>query len=160
MAKEHHYSTQLNWTGNRGEGTSDYKAYDRDHVLTAGGKPEIPGSSDPSFRGSPDRYNPEELLVGSLSSCHMLWYLHFCSVNGVVVVDYRDYAEGTMIEAADGNGRFSVVVLRPVVTVSEASMIEKAMALHEEAHRFCFIANSCNFPVKHVPEVMVVDEGM
>lgn len=160
MAKEHHFSTQLNWTGNRGEGTSDYKAYDRDHVLTAGGKPEIPGSSDPAFRGNPDRYNPEELLVGSLSSCHMLWYLHFCAVNGVVVVDYHDYAEGTMIEEADGNGRFSVVTLRPVVTVSEASMIEKATALHEQAHRFCFIANSCNFPVKHVPEVMVVDEGM
>jgi organic hydroperoxide reductase OsmC/OhrA len=160
MAKEHHYNTQLNWTGNRGEGTADYRAYDRDHVLTAGGKPEIPGSSDPSFRGNPDRYNPEELLVGSLSSCHMLWYLHFCAVNGVVVVDYRDYAEGTMVEHADGNGRFSVVTLRPVVTVSEASMIEKAMVLHEEAHRFCFVANSCNFPVKHLPEVMVVDEGM
>jgi organic hydroperoxide reductase OsmC/OhrA len=160
MAKEHHYNTQLNWTGNRGAGTADYRAYDRDHVLTAGGKPEIPGSSDPSFRGNPDRYNPEELLVGSLSSCHMLWYLHFCAVNGVVVVDYRDYAEGTMVEHADGNGRFSVVTLRPVVTVSEASMIEKAMVLHEEAHRFCFVANSCNFPVKHLPEVMVVDEGM
>lgn len=160
MAKEHHYSTQLNWTGNRGEGTSNYKAYDRDHVITAGGKPEIPGSSDPSFRGNPDRYNPEELFVSSLSACHMLWYLHCCAVNGVVVVDYHDYAEGTMVEDADGNGRFSVVTLRPVVTVSEASMTEKAQALHDEAHKFCFIANSCNFPVKHAPEVMVVDEGM
>jgi organic hydroperoxide reductase OsmC/OhrA len=160
MAKEHHYSTQLNWTGNRGEGTSNYKAYDRDHVITAGGKPEIPGSSDPAFRGNPDRYNPEELFVSSLSACHMLWYLHCCAVNGVVVVDYHDYAEGTMVEDADGNGRFSAVTLRPVVTVSEASMMEKAQTLHEDAHKFCFIANSCNFPVRHVPEVMVVDEGM
>ena len=160
MAKEHHYSTQLNWTGNRGDGTTDYRAYDRDHVLSAGGKPEIPGSSDPAFRGNPDRYNPEELFVSALSACHMLWYLHLCAVNGVVVVDYHDYAEGTMVEDADGNGRFSVVILRPVVIVSEASMMAKAQSLHDDAHKFCFIANSCNFPVKHVPEVMVVDEGM
>lgn len=160
MAKEHHYSTQLNWTGNIGEGTADYKAYLRDHVLSAGGKPEIPGSSDPSFRGSPDRYNPEELLVASLSACHMLWYLHLCAVNGVIVVDYHDYAEGTMVETADGGGHFSVVTLRPVVTVAEASMTGKAMSLHHDANKLCYIANSCNFPVKHTPEVIVVDEGM
>lgn len=160
MAKEHHYSTQLNWTGNNGDGTVDYKAYLRDHVLSAGGKPEIPGSSDPSFRGNPERYNPEELLVASLSACHMLWYLHLCSVNGVVVVDYHDYAEGTMVETSDGGGHFSVVMLRPVVTVTEASMIQKAMSLHHDANKLCFIANSCNFPVRHEPDVMVVDEGM
>jgi len=160
MAKEHHYSTQLNWTGNKGEGTADYKAYLRDHVLSAGGKPEIAASSDPKFRGDPGRYNPEELFVASLSSCHMLWYLHLCAVNGVVVVDYHDYAEGTMIEETDGSGRFSVVTLRPVATVAEASMVEKALSLHHEANRFCFIANSCNFAVRHEPEVMVVDEGM
>ena len=160
MAKEHHYSTQLNWTGNKGEGTADYKSYLRDHVLSAGGKPEIAGSSDPSFRGNPERYNPEELFVASLSSCHMLWYLHLCAVNGVVVVDYHDYAEGTMIENADGSGHFSVVTLKPVVTVMEASMIAKATSLHHEANKFCFIANSCNFPVKHEPEILVTDEGM
>jgi organic hydroperoxide reductase OsmC/OhrA len=160
MAKEHHYNMQLDWTGNRGEGTADYRAYDRDHVLAAGGKPEIPGSSDPNFRGDPGRYNPEELLVGSLSACHMLWYLHLCAANGVVVVAYHDYAEGTMVESSDGGGRFSVVTLRPVVTVTEASMIEKAMSLHHEANKLCFVANSCNFPVKHAPEVTVVDEGM
>jgi len=90
----------------------------------------------------------------------MLWYLHLCAVNGVVVMDYHDYAEGTMIETADGGGHFSVVTLRPVVTVTEASMIEKAMALHHEANKLCYIANSCKFPVKHEPEVMVTDEGM
>ena len=160
MAKEHHYSTQLSWTGNKGEGTSSYTAYDRDHVWRAGIKPEIAGSSDPSFRGNPHRYNPEELLVASLSSCHMLWYLHLCAVNGVVVVDYRDEASGTMLETADGGGRFSVVVLRPLVTVTEEAMEERAQALHQEAHKLCYIANSCNFPVKHEPEVRVVDEGM
>ena len=160
MAKEHHYAIQLSWMGNRGEGTATYTSYDRDHVLAAGDKPEIPGSSDPSFRGNPQRYNPEELLVGSLSSCHMLWYLHLCAVNGVVVVDYRDYAEGRMLETSDGGGHFTEVVLRPVVTVSEAGMTEKAMALHHEANRLCYIANSCNFPVRHDPETRVLDEGM
>ena len=155
MGKEHHYLTQLRWTGNRGEGTSNYRSYDRDHVLSAGGKPEIAGSSDPSFRGNPQRYNPEELLVSSLSSCHLLWYLHLCAVNGVVVVDYRDSAEGVMDEADNGSGRFLEVVLRPVVTVKDAGMREKAMQLHHDANKMCFIANSVNFPVRHEPVIAV-----
>jgi organic hydroperoxide reductase OsmC/OhrA len=159
MEKAHHYTTQLTWTGNRGQGTSDYKGYDRDHVLSATGKPEIPGSSDPSFRGHPQRYNPEELLVMSLSSCHMLWYLHLCAVNGVVVVDYRDEARGTMMEGAGGAGYFSEVTLRPVVVVADAAMIEKARSLHHEANAFCFIANSVNFPVKHEPAIRVGGMG-
>ncbi|HEY4112293.1 OsmC family protein [Puia sp.] len=153
MAKEHHYQTQLRWTGNRGEGTSHYRTYDRDHLLSANGKPEIAASSDPSFRGNPQRYNPEELLVASLSSCHMLWYLHLCAVNGVVVVDYSDSAEGTMLETEDGGGYFSTVVLRPVVLVKEAGMKEKAEALHHEANKLCFIANSVRFPVRHEPVI-------
>lgn len=155
MAKEHHYVTQLRWTGNRGEGTSNYRAYDRDHVLSTNGKPEIPGSSDPSFRGNPQRYNPEELLVASLSSCHMLWYLHLCAVNGVVVVSYEDRAEGVMAETADGGGHFTLVVLRPVVTVTTAAMVEKAKELHHGANQLCFIANSVNFPVRHEPVIAV-----
>jgi organic hydroperoxide reductase OsmC/OhrA len=154
MEKEHLYTNQLVWTGNRGEGTVSYKAYDRDHVLSVSGKPEIPASSDPSFRGNPQRYNPEELLVASLSSCHMLWYLHLCAVNGVVVVDYRDMALGKMIETADGGGHFREVVLRPVVTVKDLSMVEKAGSLHHEANKLCFIANSVNFPVKHEPTIL------
>jgi organic hydroperoxide reductase OsmC/OhrA len=160
MDKEHHYNTRLDWTGNKGQGTASYSGYDRDHVLAAGIKPEIPGSSDPSFQGNPQRYNPEELLVASLSACHMLWYLHLCSVNGVVVVDYHDEAAGTMVETRGGKGHFSAVVLRPIVTVTDAAMEERAMALHDEAHAFCFIASSCNFPITHEPEIRVVDEGM
>jgi organic hydroperoxide reductase OsmC/OhrA len=153
MGKEHHYLTHLQWTGNRGEGTSNYRAYDRDHVVSAGDKSPIPASSDPSFRGNPERYNPEELLVASLSSCHLLWYLHLCAVNGVVVIAYEDDAAGTMREEENGSGRFSEVILRPVVTVKEEGMREKAMALHHEANKLCFIANSVNFPVRHEPVV-------
>lgn len=155
MEKAHHYATTLVWTGNKGEGTAHYRAYDRDHTLFVDHKPEILASSDPSFRGNPARYNPEELLVFALSSCHMLSYLHLCAVNKVVVVDYRDRAEGTMEETSDGGGHFTVVILRPVVTVAEEGMVEKARELHHAASRLCFIANSCNFPIRHEPEVRI-----
>jgi organic hydroperoxide reductase OsmC/OhrA len=156
MEKTHHYTTGLQWTGNMGEGTINYKAYERNYVLSAAGKPAIPGSSDPSFRGDRERYNPEELLVASLSSCHMLWYLHVCSVNNVVVVDYQDEAEGIMMEKADGSGYFKEVILHPVVTVADADQVEKANALHHAASKFCFIAKSMNFPVRHQPACKVM----
>ena len=111
----------------------------------------IPGSSDPAFRGDPARYNPEELLVASLSSCHMLWYLHLCSVGRIVVTAYADRAEGTMIEEADGGGRFKGVMLKPEITVKPGTDLAKARALHAEAHKLCFIARSVNFPVAHEP---------
>ena len=159
MAKEHHYSLTVSWTGNTGTGTSDYRSYERSHSILAGNKPEILASSDPSFRGDKTRYNPEELLVGSLSSCHMLSYLHLCAVAGVIVLDYTDTATGTMVETPDGGGHFSEVTLHPVVTVSESSMVEKANALHHQANKLCFIANSCNFPVHHKPACHVVDKS-
>jgi organic hydroperoxide reductase OsmC/OhrA len=132
--KEHHYKTTVNWVGNLGTGTSNYRAYSRNHDIIAEGKPTIPASSDPFFRGDPDRYNPEELLLASLSSCHMLWYLHLCSVNSVTVVE---------------------VTLRPEVMVTDAAMIAKANSLHHEANKLCFIANSVNFPVHHQPDSKV-----
>ncbi len=149
--KEHHYKTTITWTGNQGKGTSDYRSYERNHIVKVDGKPEIPASSDPSFRGDRSRYNPEELLVSSISSCHMLWYLHLCSVAGVVVVDYTDSATGIMIETENGSGYFKEVTLYPTVIVSDTSMIEKANALHHDANKMCFVANSCNFPIHHVP---------
>jgi len=147
----HHYKTTVNWTGNQGQGTASYTSYKRDHEARVQNKDLILCSSDPSFRGDPTRYNPEELLVVSLSSCHMLWYLHLCSVAGVIVVDYSDDATGTMEETSQGGGRFTEVVLYPTVRVKEASMIDKAMELHQQAGKLCFIANSCNFPVLHKP---------
>lgn len=153
----HHYKTTLRWTGNKGEGTANYKAYERSHIISAPDKADIHGSSDPAFRGDKTRYNPEELLVASLSSCHMLAYLHMCVLGGVVVTDYTDEAAGIMIETPDGGGHFTEVILYPVVTVADPSMIEKANELHDKAHKVCFIANSVNFPVKHVPSCKVAD---
>jgi organic hydroperoxide reductase OsmC/OhrA len=147
MPRQHNYSVSVVWTGNTGSGTSSYQAYQRDHEIAAAGKPPIPGSSDPNFRGDGARYNPEELLVGALSTCHMLWYLHLCADAGVVVVSYEDRAEGTMEETAQGAGRFVRVTLHPHVRVTGSA--EQAEALHQRAHELCFIANSVNFPVKH-----------
>jgi organic hydroperoxide reductase OsmC/OhrA len=153
MAREHHYAVTVDWTGNKGSGTSGYTAYARAHEIRIAGKPTIPGSSDPSFRGDPARYNPEELLVASLSGCHMLWYLHLCSVAGIVVTQYVDNAEGTMIEESDGGGRFTSVVLKPEVSVKRGADLAKARELHAAAHEMCFIARSVNFPVTHEPTI-------
>lgn len=155
MGKEHNYNLTITWTGNRGTGTSDYRAYDRNHTIQAGDKVEIAGSSDPAFRGDKTRHNPEEFLVAALSTCHMLSYLHVCVLNGVVVTDYKDNATGTMAETPDGGGHFTEVMLNPVVTVQDESMIEKANSLHHKASELCFIANSVNFPVKHSPSCVV-----
>lgn len=151
--KQHQYEIRMEWTGNNGEGTKAYTSYRRDHVISAEGKPPVEGSSDPAFRGDPTRYNPEELLVAALSSCHMLSYLHLCAVNHVTVVAYRDLAFGLMEEHPNGLASFTRVLLRPVVTISAGDR-EKALKLHEKAHHNCFIANSVNFPVECEPSVV------
>jgi organic hydroperoxide reductase OsmC/OhrA len=151
----HRYEATVVWTGDDGVGTRDYTAYRRDHVIRFPGKPDLPGSSDLSYRGDPTRYNPDQLLVASLSACHMLWYLHLAAVGGVVVRGYEDRADGTLVLDADGGGRFTEVVLRPRVQIGPGD-VARARALHEEAHRRCFIANSVNFPVRHEPEIEVV----
>lgn len=155
MSRTHRYDLTVTWTGDLGEGTSTYRAYSRAHEVAADGRPPIGGSSDPTFRGDPERWNPEQLLVASLSQCHLLWYLHLCATGGVVVTGYVDHPIGTMQESADGGGRFLEVVLRPEVTVAAADMAQRAAALHADAHRKCFIANSVNFPVRHEPVIHV-----
>lgn len=152
--RKHEYAIALRWIGNRGTGTSGYRAYGRDHEITGPLKASLlHGSSDHAFRGDSSRYNPEDLLVASLSACHMLSYLHLCAVNGVVVTAYEDDAAGTMEESSDGSGRFTEVTLRPRVTITAESDARRALELHQEAGRLCFIAKSVNFPVRHDPVV-------
>jgi len=160
MSKHHAYRIHVDWTGNNGTGTSDYAAYFRDHTITAPNKNEIYASSDTAFRGDAAKYNPEELFLSSIASCHMLWYLHLCADNDIIVESYSDDATGSMLEAGqDGRGgHFTEVVLHPRITVAEESMIEKAMELHSEAHHHCFIANSCNFPIRVEAKVQVALE--
>ncbi|WP_150308464.1 OsmC family protein [Planctomonas psychrotolerans] len=156
MNVDHSYAVALTWTGNRGSGTSDYRSYGRDHVLTAEGKPRISGSSDPVFRGDRDRWNPEELLLAALTQCHLLSYLHVAASAGVVVVDYTDDSSGTMTQTRDGGGHFTGVTLRPTVTVADPSQIDLAQSLHARAAELCFIAASVNFPVVHEPRTRAV----
>ena len=151
--KQHTYQCELEWTGNDGEGTKSYASYRRDHVIRIAGKPEIPASSDPGFRGDKTRYNPEELFVASLSSCHMLWYLHLCAVNKITVAEYRDSAEGIMRENADGSGEFVRVTLKPQVLIAEPEKEALADELHHKAHSLCFISRSVNFSVGVVSKI-------
>lgn len=157
--KQHTYRCDLEWTGNDGQGTRTYTSYRRDHVIRCAGKPDILASSDPSFRGDRTRYNPEELLLASLSSCHMLWYLHLCAVNKIAVLGYRDSAEGIMRENPDGSGEFVSVTLRPQVVIAQADKEANAAELHHKAHSLCFISRSVNFPVEVVSKIHAADES-
>jgi len=155
---EHQYRARVRWTGNLGTGTSGYRTYGRDHEIAFDGKPDLPGSSDPSFRGERSRYNPEELLVASLSACHMLSYLHLCADAGIVVEPYSDEANGVMETTPEGGGRFTLVTLHPSVSIRSGSF-DRARELHARAHELCFIANSVNFPVRCEPTVRPFSDG-
>lgn len=152
MSQLHHYQVWVNWKSDTG--TTGYKDYSRDHIISVSDKPDIAASSDPSFRGNPANHNPEELFLASVANCHMLWYLHLCAVNGIVVTSYQDKAKGIMQENEDGSGHFKEIILYPVVTVLSQKMAEKAVALHTEANKLCFIANSLNFAVSHQPQIV------
>jgi organic hydroperoxide reductase OsmC/OhrA len=153
--KAHRYEVGVEWTGDKGQGTASYRAYERAHEISAAGKLAIGGSSDPAFRGDGSRYNPEELLVAALSACHLLSYLHVCADAGVVVTRYADSAVGLMAETDEGGGHFTEVTLRPAVTITKESDAALAGELHEKAHHLCFIASSVNFPVRTEPTINV-----
>ncbi|MGZ4438120.1 MAG: OsmC family protein [Nocardioides sp.] len=150
----HTYELSVTWTGNTGEGTRDRRSYSRDHTVSADGPPDLLGSADPGFRGDPARWNPEQLFVASIAQCHMLWFLGLCAGNGVGVEEYVDSPVGTMVTDPGGAGRFTEVVLHPVVVVASADQVAKAEALHDEAHRLCFVAQSVSCTVRHVPETV------
>jgi organic hydroperoxide reductase OsmC/OhrA len=152
MSKQHQYNLSLEWTGNKGAGTSGYSNYERSHIIRKENKPNIELSSDPAFLGDIKKYNPEELLLASISSCHMLWYLHLCAAAGIIVRDYIDNPKGIMEESKNGSGYFSEITLYPEVKITDASMIVAANKLHEKANEMCFIANSVNFTVHHQPK--------
>ncbi len=150
MNKEHQYNATIVWTGNKGEGTTNYKAYERSHIISIKNKPDIQASSDAPFLGDITKHNPEDMLLASLSTCHMLWYLHLCADNGIVVISYTDEATATMLQT-DKGGHFTFAILNPQVIITDSLKIEQANRLHTVANEHCFIANSVNFPVHHKP---------
>jgi organic hydroperoxide reductase OsmC/OhrA len=151
--KGHRYRIVVEWSAGDGPGTTDYGSYSRDHAVTAENKRAIEASADSTYRGNAARYNPEELMLASVSACHMLWYLHLCATSKIVVREYRDEAFGTLELERDGSGRFTEVTLHPTIVVEPGTNVEKAIALHERAHELCFIARSVNFPIKLAPVV-------
>jgi len=151
--KQHHYCAELVWTGNKGVGTSSYRSYGRDYEVKSGNKSAISGSADTAFLGDAARYNPEELFLSSIASCHMLWYLHLCAEAGIVVTAYVDYPTAVMVELPDGSGKFEEVCLNPRVHIHKNSDKELATHLHKKANKFCFIANSLNLVVKHQAQI-------
>ena len=152
-AKIHQYTAQIRWTGNSGEGTSKYKSYQRTWEIVTPGKGPIACSNDPILGGDPTKHNPEDMLIAAVSSCHMLWYLHLCSVDGVIVNSYSDEPLALGELEASGAGRFKSITLRPKIEISTQSDMEKAHALHDQVHQYCFIARSINFPVEITPQI-------
>jgi len=153
----HQYVSRIIWTGNRGAGTSGYRSYDRSWDIAIAGKPVIHCSNDPLLGGDPARMNPEDLLLSALSACHMLWYLHYAAVDGIVVTRYEDIPMGMGEVGAGGAGRFTAAVLRPRIAVRHGSDIAAAHAIHGRIHEVCFIARSVNFPVTCEPEFSFTD---
>lgn len=149
----HEFKTIIEWTGNTGDGTSSYESYGREYTLSGEGKETVLGSSAAGFRGDATKYNPEELFIASLASCHMLWYLHLCADAGIKVISYTDNTTASLGEFLNGKGFFQHITLAPTVVIENAESIGKATALHQKANKMCFIANSLRFPIKHQPTV-------
>ncbi|MUK00772.1 OsmC family peroxiredoxin [Vibrio cholerae] len=149
--QQHEYRARLRWTGNLGSGASGYRSYSRDHEIEVDGPGVLPGTADPTFHGSRDRWNPEQLLLTAVAQCHMLSYLHVAVKAGLVVTGYGDSASGSLRLNRDGSGEFTGILLRPKVELADAEQTELADSLHAEAHRLCFIARSVAFPVRHEP---------
>lgn len=152
---EHRYSSRIAWTGNRGEGTAHYRAYDRTWDIAVDGRPVVRCSNDPLLGGDPSKPNPEDLLISALSACHMLWYLHYAADAGIVVTDYVDEPIGIGEMTAGGAGRFVEAVLRPTITVKAGADLALAEALHHRIPEVCFIARSVAFPVRHEPTFVI-----
>lgn len=151
--KPHTFACALRWTGASSGPTSTYRSYSRALTVEIPGKPALAASAATAFLGDGSVHNPEDLLVAALSACHCLSYLALASRNGIEVVDYTDQADGIM-EHEDRTYHFTRVTLRPVVTVKKGTDMERARALHEEAHTSCFIARSVNFPVMNEPQII------
>lgn len=146
---EHDYTARVVWTGNRGQGTASYRGYDRTWNVATPGKPVIECSNDPLLGGDPGLHNPEDLLIASLSACHMLWYLHLASDAGIAVQGYEDDPLAMGETLPDGASRFLRATLRPRITVPKGTDLGRADAIHHQIHKTCFIARSVNFPVDY-----------
>lgn len=148
---KHLFKAKLNWTSVPKEAISNSKIYSKSHQIAIDGKAILNVSAAKAFKGDPGLYNPEDLLLSSVVSCHMMSYLYVCSQNDITVVSYQDDAEATLEVLENGSGRFIEIRLNPKIIIKEKEKIEEAISLHTKANELCFIANSCNFPILHFP---------
>jgi organic hydroperoxide reductase OsmC/OhrA len=149
MSFKHLFKAKLNWFSAKKEEVSTSKIYSKSHTVTIEGKPILNVSAAKAFKGDPTLYNPEDLLLSSIVSCHMMSYLYVCAQNGIEVLSYTDNAEATLEVSDNGSGRFIEVRLYPKVVIKQKEKIAEALRLHQKANELCFMANSCNFPVVH-----------
>lgn len=149
MPFKHLFRAKAIWTLKKKD--ENIKSYSRNHSITIEGKSNLEVSAAKAFKGDAALYNPEDMLLSSLVSCHMMSYLYVCAQFGIEVLSYSDDAVATLEVNDDGSGRFTEVTLKPKVLITNANRIEEALLLHKKANELCFIANSCNFPVYHNP---------
>jgi len=154
MSINHTFKAKVNWLLNEGENTQNPRTFSRNHNVFIDKKlTSLDVSAAKMFRGDEALYNPEDLLLSALASCHMMSYLYVCSLHHIEVLSYTDCAEGDLEVDASGRGSFKMVRLKPIVTIKDVSKKELALSLHNKANSLCFIANSCNFPIAHVATV-------
>jgi organic hydroperoxide reductase OsmC/OhrA len=153
MGFKHVFKAKLDWFFSKKEAAK----YTKNHSISIDGKAVMHVSAAKAFKGDSALYNPEDLLLSSVVSCHMMSYLYVCSQNGIDVVSYTDEAEATLEVLEDGSGRFTTIKLFPKVCISNKEKIEVSISLHKKANELCFIANSCNFPILHFPTCEVAN---
>ncbi len=140
------FKVQAKWSS---KNALDVSINGKTHQVFIDDKSPLTVSAAKAFKGDETKYNPEDLLLSALASCHMMSYFYVCAQNGIELIDYKDEAVGVLELKADGSGAFTSVVLNPVVTISKSEMIDKAVSLHKEAHSICFIAHPCNVLISH-----------
>jgi organic hydroperoxide reductase OsmC/OhrA len=146
------HRAQLRWTRTSHDFT--YESYNRAHeILFKDGAVVLPSSSAPEFRGDPERVDPEEAFVASLSGCHMLMFLAICARKRLTLDAYDDHASGRLEKADGGRLWMARVTLRPLVRFAMGIAVDAELlaALHHHAHVDCFIANSVKTEVLVLP---------
>ena len=129
--------------------------YNRAHEWAFDSGVVVPASAAPAYRGDADRVDPEEALVASLSSCHMLTFLFVASRKKLVVDSYSDAAVGVMTKNAQGKLWISRVTLHPKVVFSGDTQPtpDELAAIHRMAHQDSFIAQSVKTDIEIAPHV-------
>ena len=153
----HYFKASLQWNLKSEADFKSKKIYTKNHTISFEGKESISVSAAKVFKGDPTLVNPEDLLLSSVTSCHMMSYLYVCQQNNIEILSYQDHSEAILEVNSDGSGKITKIILNPTIKIKDESKIDLAISLHKKANQLCFIANSCNFPILHHPSVYAED---